>query len=109
MEHLDVVAEPVTGGRGPGGLEPFGGRLRLGVDAGNQGRQRREAFSGARVHARLAPASLLDAGQVLTPDRGRRRPWTPASGFLHRPLGYVQVEGPDLAQLGAPVGATALG
>jgi hypothetical protein len=43
--------------------------------------------------------------QVFAADGAWDRPRAPPGWFLHRPLGDVEVEGPDLAELAAPVGA----
>ena len=40
-------------------------------------------------------------GQVFAAHRRGCCPGTPAGGFLHRPLGDVEVEGADLPELGA--------
>src|SRR5205085_5355297 len=83
----------------------FGAGRGPGEEAGGQGGQDREAFSGALVHAGLAAAQFLAVDQILAANRARGGPRSPAGGFLHRPLGDVEVEGPDRAVLAAAVRA----
>ena len=109
VQHLAVAGELLAGIGRLGGGEPFGAGAGLSLNAGHQGRQGREAFSGALVHPGLAPADLLHPGQVFAAHRRGCRPGTPAGGFLHRPLGDVEVEGADLPELGAPVGSQVMG
>ncbi len=104
VQDLAAVAERLAVADGLGGGQPLRGGAGLGLDAGHQGGQRGQALPGPLVDPGLAATQLLGPAQVLPADRARGRPRSPPGGFFHRPLGDVQVEGADLAELGPPVG-----
>src|SRR5207344_2496649 len=76
------------------------GQQRPGVVMGSGGTagqdwQDREPLTGAGVHPGLATTGELASLQVFWPDGARGHPRTPPGRVVQRPLGQVEVEGPD--------------
>src|SRR5207244_9262774 len=86
-------------GRGlAGGPQEFGGVLAPLVDGAHQDRKDRKPFPGARVHACFAVALELALSDLLLADRAWSCPLGPPAGVLDRPLGQIEVEGPQRRQ-----------
>ena len=86
-----------------GGREQLDGAGSFGRHPGDQGRQHRQSFAGAGVHAGLAVQAGLLVGGVAGADRTADRPRPPAGRVVVGPLGQVEVEGPYRGQHAAPV------
>jgi hypothetical protein len=97
-QGLPVDGEPIPrAGLAGGGQQRRGGLAPL-VDGAHQHRKHGQPFAGAGIHARLPAPGGLALVDLLLADRAGSHPSAPAGGVLDRPLGQIQVEGPDWCQ-----------
>ena len=94
-QRLACGCECLAGLCPAGGPQNRGGVLAPLVDSADQDRQDGQSLTGPRVHAGLAVTREFALADLLLPDRAGRGPPCPPGGVLDRPLGQVQVEGPD--------------
>src|SRR5262249_24482914 len=88
----------VAGAGIAGGVQQRGRAGMLLGGAADQHRQDREPFAGPGVHPRFTAPGDFSLDGLGGPDGAGRGPPCPPPGIFHRPLGQVEVEGPDRGQ-----------